>query len=71
MKAAVLASGCKYVTQVWQCCTNGSESCGNHKIPTIGLGPGSILQAHGVDEFISVEKIEMAALIYKNLVLSI
>ncbi len=71
MKKAVLASGCKYVTNVWQCCTNGSESCGNHKIPTIGLGPGSILQAHVVDEFVPVKEIEMAALIYKSLVLSI
>ena len=68
MKKAVLASGCRYVTNVWQCCTNGSESCGNHNIPTIGLGPGSILQAHVVDEFVSVAEIEMAALIYKHLV---
>lgn len=71
MKKAVLTAGGEYVTNTWNCCTNGSESFGNHKIPTIGLGPGSILQAHVVDEFISVEQIERAAEIYKNLVLSI
>ena len=71
MKAAVRKSGCEYTTDVWKCCTNGSESCGNHKIPTIGLGPGSILQAHVVDEFIAVEEIETAALIYKHLAFSI
>jgi len=70
MKKAVLEAGQEYKTSVWACCTNGSESFGNHKIPTIGLGPGSILQAHIVDEFVSVEEIEIASQIYKNLVLS-
>lgn len=50
----------------WVCCTNGSESAGNRKIPTIGLGPGSIKQAHIVDEFIMIDEIDKAAEVYQS-----
>jgi len=37
-------------------------------IPAIVLGPGSIAQAHVVDEWVSLEQLERALEIYKNLV---
>jgi len=37
-------------------------------IPAIVLGPGSIAQAHVVDEWVSLEQLEQALGIYKNLV---
>ena len=37
-------------------------------IPAIVLGPGSIAQAHVVDEWVSLEQLERALGIYKNLV---
>lgn len=52
----------------WKCCTNGSESAGRRKIPTIGLGPGSIKQAHTVDEFISIDEILKASDIYMSFI---
>ncbi len=52
----------------WKCCTNGSESAGKQKIKTIGLGPGSIKQAHIVDEFIMIEEVEKAADIYYSFI---
>lgn len=48
----------------WKCCTNGSESAGKRNIPTIGMGPGSIAQAHITDEYISVQEIVDVAEIY-------
>lgn len=52
----------------WKCCTNGSESAGRRKIPTIGLGPGSIKQAHTVDEFILIDEILKASDIYMSFI---
>lgn len=50
----------------WKCCTNGSESAGKRNIPTIGMGPGSLEQAHTVDEYIMIDDIENVAKIYVN-----
>ncbi len=56
------------VVSSWKCCTNGSESAGKYNIKTIGLGPGSIKQAHIVDEFISIDEVEKATDIYYNFI---
>jgi putative selenium metabolism hydrolase len=52
-------------------CTNGSESAGERKIPTIGLGPGAEADAHTVDESISVDELLKAVETYRNLVIKI
>ena len=56
---------------VYSFCTNGSESAGRRKIPTIGLGPGAEADAHTVDESVSIEELSQAALIYRGLCLRI
>jgi acetylornithine deacetylase/succinyl-diaminopimelate desuccinylase-like protein len=38
-------------------CTNGAVSAGELNIPTILFGPGSIEQAHKVDEYIEVKSV--------------
>ncbi|WP_454739180.1 YgeY family selenium metabolism-linked hydrolase [Cupriavidus necator] len=53
----------------WAFCTNGSESAGRRRIPTIGLGPGCEEDAHTIDESIALEQLEGAREIYRNLVL--
>lgn len=53
----------------WAFCTNGSESAGRRRIPTIGLGPGCEEDAHTIDESIALEQLEGAREIYCNLVL--
>ncbi len=50
----------------WICCTNGSEFAGTRKIPTVGLGPGLLSQAHTVDESIEVDQMEKATKIYEE-----
>ena len=45
---------------VYAFCTNGSESAGRQKIPTIGLGPGAEADAHTIDESISIEELSQA-----------
>lgn len=39
-------------------CTNGSASAGERGIPTLIFGPGSIEQAHVVDEYVTVNELE-------------
>jgi acetylornithine deacetylase len=36
-------------------------------IPSIILGPGSIEQAHTVDEFVEIEQVEKAFAVYQRL----
>ncbi len=38
-------------------------------IPTIVLGPGNIAQAHAVDEYVEVEQLNLAAEIYRKILL--
>jgi len=54
---------------VFSFCTNGSESAGVRKIPTIGFGPGAASDAHIIDESVDIGEIASAAEIYRNLVL--
>jgi putative selenium metabolism hydrolase len=56
--------GIEPTISAWKCCTNGSESAGRRNIPTIGIGPGSLEQAHTVDEFINISEIENVSDIY-------
>ncbi|MDR3099247.1 MAG: YgeY family selenium metabolism-linked hydrolase [Paraburkholderia sp.] len=51
----------------WPFCTNGSESAGRRRIPTIGLGPGREEDAHTIDESIALDQLEAAREIYKQL----
>ena len=55
----------------WGFCTNGSETAGKRKIPTIGLGPGIEDDAHIVDESISVEELRKAKIAYEYLILNL
>jgi acetylornithine deacetylase/succinyl-diaminopimelate desuccinylase-like protein len=49
-------------------CTNGSASGGERGIPTLIYGPGSIHQAHRVDESIEVEEVLRAERGYAALI---
>jgi len=53
---------------IFSFCTNGSESAGVRKIPTIGFGPGSAGDAHIIDESVDIGEVAAAAEVYKNLV---
>lgn len=44
--------------------TNASTLAGVGKVPTIVLGPGSILQAHTADEYVPLDEVAAAARIY-------
>lgn len=48
-------------------CTNGSGSAGELGIPTIVLGPGDPDLFHVVDEYISVEQLELGVEVHMNL----
>ena len=50
-------------------CTNGSESAGVRRIPTIGIGPGAEGDAHIIDESVDIGEVAAAAEIYRNLVI--
>lgn len=49
--------------------TNASTLWGMGKIPSIVLGPGSILQAHTDNEFISLDELALAPRVYAELAL--
>ncbi|KJK14119.1 peptidase M20 [Burkholderiaceae bacterium 16] len=66
---AVTRSGIESRVGSWAFCTNGSESAGRRRIPTIGLGPGAEEDAHTIDESIAVDQLEAACLVYKHLAL--
>lgn len=68
---AVTQAGRSPQVGTWAFCTNGSESAGRRRIPTIGLGPGCEEDAHTIDESIALEQLDGAREIYCNLVLDI
>ena len=68
-EAGLMASGLDPVFGSWGFCTNGSETGGKRKIPTIGLGPGSEDDAHVADESISVEELRKVKIAYEHLIL--
>jgi len=67
-EAGVIAAGLKPEFGFWGFCTNGSETAGKRKIPTIGLGPGVEDDAHIADESISVEALRQAKIVYEHMV---
>ncbi len=71
VSAAVARSGRTPVVGSWAFCTNGSESAGRRRIPTIGLGPGHEEDAHTIDESIALDQLEGARDIYRELVLGL
>jgi putative selenium metabolism hydrolase len=68
-EAGVIAAGLAPEFGSWGFCTNGSETAGKRKIPTIGLGPGIEDDAHIADESISVEELRKAKIAYEHLIL--
>ena len=70
-EAGVIAAGLAPRFGFWGFCTNGSETAGKRKIPTIGLGPGIEDDAHIVDESISVEELRKAKIAYEYLILNL
>jgi len=70
-EAGVIAAGLAPKFGSWGFCTNGSETAGKRKIPTIGLGPGKEDDAHIADESISVEELRKAKIVYEHLVLKL
>lgn len=62
--AAETVEGKTPEVSTWVCCTNGSEFAGTRKIPTVGMGPGLLSQAHTVDESIEVSQMEKVTEIY-------
>ena len=55
----------------YQFCTNGSYFCGERGIPTVGFGPASPDAPHTVDERISIDQLERAALGYRDIALAL
>ena len=54
--------------RAYRFCTNAAYSIGEAGIPTIGFGPGAESDAHVVDEKISLDDLEEAALGYKGII---
>jgi len=52
---------------VWNFSTNGIATCGFHKIPTIGFGPGDPAFAHTRDERVPLEHVVASAAFYAAL----
>jgi putative selenium metabolism hydrolase len=48
--------------------TNGSASAGRFGLPTLIYGPGSLDQAHAIDEFIDLAQLEQAVVAYRLIV---
>jgi putative selenium metabolism hydrolase len=65
--AGVEAAGLPAVTVPIPYCTNGSSSAGELGLPAIVLGPGSIKQAHAMDEFLAVEQLHKAVRCYREI----
>ena len=54
--------------RAYRFCTNAAYSIGEAGIPTIGFGPGAESDAPMVDEKISLDDLEEAALGYKGII---
>lgn len=65
--AAVTGAGMPVEIGCWGFCTNGSESMGVRKIPTIGFGPGWPEDAHMIDESVSVDEVRKATEVFRRL----
>lgn len=65
--AGVNAAGLPAVSYPIPYCTNGSYCAGVLGIPTIVFGPGSILQAHAMNEFLEVKELHKALRCYQEI----
>lgn len=57
--------------RIWRFSTDGVESCGRRKIPTVGFGPGDERLAHQPDEHVPVADIQRAAAAYARVLRTI
>ena len=64
----LLASGLEPDMRTYRFCTNAAYSIGEAGTPTIGFGPGAEGDAHVVDEKISLDDLEKAAMGYKGII---
>ena len=62
------AAGLDPDMRAYRFCTNAAYSIGEAGIPTIGFGPGTEGDAHVVDEKISLDNLEKAAVGYKGII---
>jgi putative selenium metabolism hydrolase len=62
------AAGLDPAIRAYRFCTNAAYSIGEAGIPTIGFGPGAEGDAHVVDEKISLDELEKAALGYQGII---
>ena len=62
------AAGLNPAMRAYRFCTNAAYSMGEAGVPTIGFGPGAEGDAHVVDEKISLEGLEKAALGYQGII---
>jgi putative selenium metabolism hydrolase len=70
-RAAFTETGVPLSVGAFGVCTNGSESAGRRRIPTIGIGPGAESDCHIIDESVAVSQIRLAAHLYRNLCLQV
>jgi len=62
-----LVTGTIPCEKIWPFSTDGVTSAGRHGIPTLGFGPGIESVAHIVDEWVAVDHLETALLVYTTL----
>ena len=55
-------------TGVWRFSTDGVYSAGEANIPTIGIGPGDETLAHKPNEFIEIDQLFKASVIYSDII---
>ena len=70
-KEALIKAGIKPEISVYSFCTNGSTTCGERGIKTIGFGPGREQEAHITNEFISINDLEKSIIGYRFLALAL
>lgn len=49
-------------------CTDGSESAGKRKIPTIGFGPAPSNRAHIVDEYVEIDRLVKTQNVFEEII---
>ncbi|RKZ31053.1 YgeY family selenium metabolism-linked hydrolase [bacterium] len=64
IRTAELVLGQSVKIGKWNFSTNGVATCGKHKIPTIGFGPGNEIYAHSPNEFVQIEHLVRASAFY-------
>ena len=70
-KEALTKAGIEPDIGVYSFCTNGSTTCGERGIKTIGFGPGREQEAHIANEFVSINDLEKSIVGYRFLALGL